>query len=165
VGHPAADKQEQREQDEHDRAFCPDVHGVADEQPSDQRRPPLDVPAPQQHQRGEHQQEGEQRLGHDQVLVFDHVPVEEHGQGRGGGPELGDVVAAEQHIDHDRDRQPHQVLQHDDQGQAVERQQGPQEERVAGRLGQVRLRPQRGAQVHVGVPREPQHARIAEHRY
>ncbi len=51
-----------------------------------------------------------------------------------------------------------------DQRQRVERQQQAQEERVPGRLRQVRLRAQRGTEVHVGVAGEPQRARVADAR-
>ena len=98
------------------------------------------------------------------VLVLDQVAVEQHRQSSRGGPEFGDTVPAQQRVDHYRDRQPHQVLNHHHQGQAVERQQRPQEERVAGRLGQVGLRAEGGAEVDVGVPGEPQRARVPENR-
>ena len=52
-----------------------------------------------------------------------------------------------------------------DQGQAVERFEGFEVQRVTGRLGLVRLQPQRGTEVHVGVAGEPQRTGVGDHRH
>ena len=139
------------------------ITAYADEQAGDHRRPPAGPRrAPQQQQQRDHEAEGEHRLRHDQVLVLDDVPVEELRQRRDGRPGLGYAVAPQQHVDHHRDGRPIRCCTRGDQGTGVERQQQAQEERVPGRLGQVRLRAQRGAEIDVGVPREPQRARVAD---
>ena len=161
---PAAQQQEQRQDDAHDRAFGAGDRGVADEQPGDHGRHPGDLRLPQQQRDRDHQAEREHRLCHDQVLVLDDVPVEEHRQRRDRRPGLGYVAAAQQDVDQHRDGKAHQVLHRRDQRQRVEGQQQAQEERVARRLRQVRLRAQRGAEVHVGVPGEPEGTRVADRR-
>ena len=162
TGH-GAEQQERREQDQHRQSLAAHVDGVAGQQPGQQRDRPRHPGPPQDQQHGQHDEEGEQSLGHDHVLVFDLEPVEQHGQRGHRGPARRHAAAPQQQVDHDRDTQPHHVLHAGDQGQAVERLEGPQEQRVARRLGQVRPRPKRGAQVHVGVAREPQRARVADH--
>ena len=157
------EQQERREQDQHRQALAAHVDGVADQQASQQRDWPRHPGPPQDQQHGQHDEEGEQGLGHDHVLVFDLEPVKQHGQRGRRGPARRHATAPQQQVDHDRDAQPHQVLHAGDQRQAVEGFECPQEQRVARRLGLVRPQPQRGAQVDVGVAGEPQRARVAEH--
>ena len=161
---PAADQQEERNHREHDFAVGPHQRRAAGQHARDQQRPPGRARLPEHDQHHDHEQEGEQRLRHDQVLVFDDVAIEQLRQRRHRRPEPGHAVAPEQDVDHHRDGQPHQVLEDDNEGQRVERQQRPEEERVTGHLGQVRLRSQRRAEVHVGVAVEEQRARVTQDR-
>ena len=91
----AADQQHDREHEQHRQALAAHVDGAPGQQARQKRDRPRDPPGigtvPQYEQHGHHDQEGEQGLGHHHVLVFDHEPVEQHGQ-RAGRSSRGAVA-------------------------------------------------------------------------
>ena len=120
-------------------------------------------PAGEQHREAGHHQEHGQDVGHHVLLQQQLRRVEKHRRGRRGGQPRARAPAPQDRVDHDRDGQPHQVLQARDQHQGVKRLEQPQEDGVPAGVDRVRLQVGGVPQVVVGVQLEQRGRRETSH--